>query len=69
MGKTMDVLLDKHIELFRKVATELAIKVMKEKGAKEATSIHVKAFVKIVRKYCEEIGKTVMFRAVSPSTY
>jgi hypothetical protein len=31
----------------------LAIKALREKGVKEITDVHVKAFVKIVKKYCE----------------
>jgi hypothetical protein len=31
----------------------LAIKVMQERGVKEVTYVHVKSFVKIVKKYCE----------------
>ena len=31
----------------------IAIKLMQEKGAKEVTDVHVKVFVRIVKKYCE----------------
>jgi hypothetical protein len=31
----------------------IAIKLLQEKGAKEVTDVHVKSFVKIVKKYCE----------------
>ncbi|MCI4436303.1 MAG: hypothetical protein JHC33_05770 [Ignisphaera sp.] len=35
----------------------LAIKALKEKGAENITETHVKAFVRIVKKYCEEVEK------------
>jgi hypothetical protein len=36
----------------------LAVKLMQERGVKEVTDIHVKTFVKIVKKYCEEVEKS-----------
>jgi len=36
----------------------LAIKAIQERGVKEVTDVHVNAFVKIVKKYCEEVEKS-----------
>jgi hypothetical protein len=35
----------------------LAVKALREKEAKEVTDVHVKTFVKIVKKYCEMSGE------------
>jgi hypothetical protein len=36
----------------------IAIKLLQEKGAKEVTDVHVKTFMKIIKKYCEEVEKS-----------
>jgi pyruvate-formate lyase-activating enzyme len=36
----------------------LAVKAMVEKGAREVTDVHVKSFVRIIKKYCEEVEKS-----------
>jgi hypothetical protein len=35
----------------------LAIKVLREKGSKEVTDVHVKSFIMIIRKMCEMLNK------------
>jgi hypothetical protein len=49
--------INKICKLSDKELALLILKVLQERGVKEVTDVHIKSFVKIVKKYCEMFGE------------